>query len=184
MSRLSYDKLYLNIAKELALMSTCCKKKTGALIVKNNRILSNGYNGAPSKVEHCCDYWHKKWKETNDHEENKLSFEDYIRTQDHHSWSLKNEIHAEHNCILWAAKEGISTNQSIMYTLYSPCIYCAKAIACTGIIRVVYELIFERDPSGIEFLNQYGIECVQYQKDILQDSTTACNHKTNFFTFD
>lgn len=183
MNRPSIDKLYLSITRELANMSTCCKKKTGALIVKNERIISSGYNGVPSKIEHCCDFWHKTWKnhinnvsnvtsrEVNNitnHADNitetTLSFENFMKTQDHHSWSLKNEVHAEHNCILWAAKEGISIDQSCMYSLYSPCIYCAKAIASAGIERVVYERVFERDPMGIQFLNQYGIECIQIKE--------------------
>lgn len=145
----------------MALMSTCCKRKTGAVIVKNSRILSCGYNGVPSKVEHCCEYWNKKWIAYNLARSDKIPFDHFITQQDHHSWSLQNEVHAEHNCILWAAKEGISINESTMYTLYSPCIFCAKAIASAGIVRVVYGHVFERDPSGIDFLNRYGIKCYQ-----------------------
>ncbi|MBT5323050.1 MAG: dCMP deaminase, partial [Campylobacteraceae bacterium] len=84
------DRNFINIAKELATASKCVSKQVGAVIVKDGRILSTGYNGTPPGHTNCCDHWNGKY------------------TKDHHEWSKTYEIHAEMNAIIWAAREGIS----------------------------------------------------------------------------
>ena len=78
-------------------------KFTGAVIVKDGRILSTGYNGTPSGYINCCDYWDNKY------------------TKEHHEWSKLYEIHAEMNAIIWAAREGISIKDATIYVTLEPC---------------------------------------------------------------
>jgi dCMP deaminase len=84
------DENFINIALELASASKCVSKQVGAVIVKDGRILSTGYNGTPAGFTNCCDHWDGKY------------------TEDHHEWSKTYEIHAEMNAIIWAARKGIS----------------------------------------------------------------------------
>lgn len=94
-----------------------------------------------------------------------MPFEQAITTTEfatkHHEFSTQCELHAELNAILNAAREGVSCIGSTMYTLYSPCIQCAKAIVAAGIRRVVYRVEYSRDTRGIEFLLQNGIAVAQ-----------------------
>jgi dCMP deaminase len=93
-----------------------------------------GYNGVPSEKKHCIDYW----KETRG--------DNYAETSnflvDHHEWSLINELHAEMNAIL---QSEVSLKGTSLYTLYSPCIQCAKCIVSAKIKNVYYLYKYERD---------------------------------------
>lgn len=119
-----YHNLFINIAKETAKMSFSTRAKVGCLIVKDNRVIVNSWNGTISG-------------EDNDCEENGVT---------------KNTVvHAEANAILFAAKNGISTNNCKMYATLSPCIECAKMIIQCGIKELFY-IDEYRDLSGVEFL--------------------------------
>ena len=113
------DKVFFNITKEVASMSNCVSVHVGAIVVKDNRILSTGYNGTPAGY-HNCDEIFKQ------------------RGSDHTEWSNKHEIHAEMNALLFAAKNGRPLNDAVMYTLIQPCFQCSKNIIQSGIKEVVY----------------------------------------------
>ena len=115
------DKNFINIAKEIASASKCVSKQVGAVIVKNGRILSTGYNGTPSGYTNCCDYWNNQY------------------TKEHHLWSKTYEIHAEMNAIIWAARKGISIEGATIYVTLEPCSECSKNLIASGIKRIVYE---------------------------------------------
>ena len=138
-SRPSRDFIWLQAAQLFASRSTCLKPN-GAVLVKGNRLISQGYNGSPSGRPHCID----------------LGKCDIgpdggcIRT-----------VHAEANVICMAATFGISTEGSVLYSTSSPCYNCAKLLINSGIKKVVY-LEEYRDPSGKELLRSCGIETVQY----------------------
>jgi dCMP deaminase len=158
--RSSFDSTYMDIVKVMAKRSTCARIQTASVIVRDNRIISTGYNGVCSGMEHCVDYW-KKYCSSQEIDE---SYENWIKTEEfkhlHRKFSV-NELHAERNAILFAAKEGISTNNSTIYTLYSPCLDCATSIYSAGIKRVVYEIKYDRSPSeGLDFLIDRGVEVV------------------------
>lgn len=121
-------------------MSTCARIKVGAVIVKNNRVISFGYNGSAPGRKHCID---RLW----------------VDFHDHHEWALRNEIHAEMNAILFAAKEGIAINGSDMYVTHFPCTSCAKYIVQVGIKRLFYlKDYIDTDP---EILYENGVEVKQ-----------------------
>jgi dCMP deaminase len=139
----SWDNSFIDICKVISKRSTCLKIKTSSIIVKNNNIISIGYNGVPSKMEHCTDYWFNIW---NSDWKQIMSFEDFLQVEyfreQHHNWSYFRELHAEMNAIL-QSKTDISG--STLYTLLSPCINCSKCIITSGIKKVVFVEKYNRD---------------------------------------
>jgi dCMP deaminase len=131
----------MSIAKIIATRSTCDRLRAGAVLVKNKRIISTGYNGAPPGLPHC------------DGDEGHLMEEGHcIRT-----------VHAEENCILQAAfLGGVSTEGSILYTTYSPCYHCFKKLAVGGVRRIVAGKVY-RDSTIAESCRQAGIEFALYE---------------------
>jgi len=136
------DKNFLNIAHEISSASKCVSKQVGAVIVKNGRILSTGYNGTPAGFTNCCDYWNNEY------------------TKEHHEWSKTYEIHAEMNAIIWAAREGISIKDATIYVTLEPCSDCSKNLIASGIKRIVYLKSYEHNDSKIitQFLKDNGVQ--------------------------
>jgi len=125
------DETYLKMAKTWAELSYCTRKKVGALIVKNGMIISDGFNGTPSKSKpNVC--------ENIDGET--------------HWWVL----HGEANAILKCAKHGQSCDEATLYQTHSPCKDCSKLILQAGIKRVVYIEDY-KDLSGIDLLLESGV---------------------------
>jgi len=141
------DRNFINIAKEIASASKCVSKQVGAVIVKDGRILSTGYNGTPAGYKNCCDHWDGQY------------------TSEHHNWSKTYEIHAEMNAIIWAARKGISIEGATIYVTLEPCADCSKNIIQSGIKRIVYEKYYEHNDSSIisQFLKDNGVIIEQIQ---------------------
>jgi len=135
------DKNFINIAHELASASKCVSKQVGAVIVKDGRILSTGYNGTPAGYTNCCEYWNGEY------------------TSEHHEWSKTYEIHAEMNAIIWAAREGISIKGATIYVTLEPCSDCSKNIIASGIKRIVYDKSYEHTNSEVvtNFIKENGV---------------------------
>ena len=125
-----YDVTYLKMAQEWGNLSYCERRKVGALIVKNNRIISDGYNGTPSGFENFCedDDGYTKW---------------YV-------------LHAEANAITKVASSTQSCDGATLYITLSPCKQCSKLIYQAKIKRLVYAVQY-KDTSGIEFLKKAGV---------------------------
>lgn len=148
----SWDETFMNIAELYAEHSSCAKYGVGAVLVKDKRILSTGYNGVVSGEAHCNEIFKN------------IDFkQDKILSEKHHLWSLCNEIHAEVNCILYAAKNGISVDGCSIYCTTQPCVNCAKTIAAAGIKKVIYKTPYNREPEALEFLKKAGIEVVRVE---------------------
>jgi len=139
------DQSFINIAKEIAKASKCVSKQVGAVIVKDGRILSTGYNGTPSGYKNCSDHWNGKY------------------TKDHHDWSKTYEIHAEMNAIIWAARKGISIEGATIYVTLEPCSECSKNLIASGIKRIVYDIAYEHTNSEIisKFIKDNGVSIEQ-----------------------
>ncbi|UNY47076.1 dCMP deaminase [Cronobacter phage LPCS28] len=132
----------MQLAYIVAQESKCISWKVGALISKDERIISTGYNGTPAGQANCCDVAHDEgWTDENGHMHEDCG-------NKHTEWSQKNEIHAELNAILYAAKRGISIEGATMYVTVSPCADCAKAIAQSGIKQLVYCVDYPRNPDN------------------------------------
>lgn len=141
MDRPTIDEYFLRIAKVIATRSTCLRHNVGAVIVRDKRIVSTGYNGAPRGLPHCLDVG-------------------CIRDKENIPSGTQIEkclgVHAEQNAIIQAALHGVSTKDSIIYITHQPCITCAKMIINAGIKRVVYDDGYD-DVAGLELLRQAGI---------------------------
>ena len=125
-----YDVTYLKMAQEWGNLSYCERRKVGALIVKNNRIISDGYNGTPSGFENDC--------------------------EDEDNYTKWYVLHAEANAILKVAASTQSCVGATLYLTLSPCRECSKLIHQAGIIRVVYSKAY-KDDSGLIFLKKAGV---------------------------
>lgn len=151
------------MAELVAEQSTCCRMHVGAVLVKENRVISIGFNGTPAGQEHCEDHFMRVYE--TEFAEQFPTYEDYHASRTfydaHGKFSNENELHAEQNAILFAAKNGISTVGSTLYVTVSPCIHCAKVIVAAGITRVFYKTLYDRSQEGIVFLDKTGIECRQ-----------------------
>jgi dCMP deaminase len=136
---------YMDVAERFAQLSTATRLKVGAIVVKDNRIISIGYNGMPSGWDNCCE------------------FEVHARELGYKELKTKPEvIHAEANAIAKLAKSNESGAGSEMYITHAPCIECAKQIYAAGISKVYYKTKY-RSESGIDFLTKCRIEVQQYE---------------------
>ena len=128
-----FNNFFMEIAEKFSTLSTCGRLKVGAVITKNNRIISTGYNGVPSGLQHCCEI-HKD-----------IDFSIPENNEMHKQFSTQYELHAEQNAIVEAAKNGIALNGSVLYTTVEPCDYCRKLIAQSGIKNVFYRYKYDRN---------------------------------------
>lgn len=143
--RPSWDEYFLEIAKAVAKRSTCISGQTGAVIVRDKRILTTGYNGSTVGAPHCTDEGCLMRMTTYGDGEPKNRC---VRT-----------IHAELNAIIQAALHGISTKDATIYGIYKPCSQCMKAIVNAGIKRVVVVNNYP-DTFADELAEMAGIEVV------------------------
>jgi dCMP deaminase len=144
--RPTLDQYFMEIATVVAKRSTCLRNQVGALFVKNKRILSTGYNGAPAGLDHCdlvgC-------------------ARENVASGTHHE--LCRAVHAEQNAIIQAALHGISIEGATLYCTHQPCILCAKMMINARVRKVVYRQSYP-DGAALEFLRQAGIEVVRMQE--------------------
>ncbi|MBT6254454.1 deaminase [Candidatus Uhrbacteria bacterium] len=137
MNRPDWDTYFMNIAKVVATRGTCDRAHVGAVIVKDNRIITTGYNGSPPGMEHCSDIGHQ------------MEDGHCIRT-----------LHGEENAILQAAIiGGSSAKGATLYTTHSTCYQCLKKAISVGVTRIVAGMLY-RDPTVGEICKKVGIELV------------------------
>lgn len=122
------DEVFMKMCQEFSSLSKCVSYKVACLLVKDNRIISTGINGSVPGTKNCCEVF------------NKNNFD----REKHKIFSDENEIHAEMNAIIYAAKYGISIDSSVAYCTLEPCIHCCKNLAVTGISRIVYNKKYDR----------------------------------------
>jgi len=122
-----WDKRFMELAHSIANWSSCYQenRKIGAVIVRNKRILTTGYNGAPAGVTSCV--------------ERKECLRRQLNIPSGTKQELCYAIHAEQNAIIQAAKLGVSIEGATLYCTHQPCVICAKMIVNSGISRVIYE---------------------------------------------
>ena len=132
--RKPWDEYFMDIVEMVAKQSTCLYRHTGAIIVRDKRIIATGFNGAPPKIEHCIDTGICVKDE---------AAKELAKQLGGHVSGLADDfcvaLHAEQNAIIQCAKYGIPTEGATMYVLHSPCYRCAKMIVAAGIKEVVYK---------------------------------------------
>jgi len=166
---MTWHQYFKDITKLTASKSTCLRLQVGAVLVRENRIVSIGYNGVPHGEKHCNVYF-KELYDAGKTEEKYGNFYEYLNSKEfyrtHGEFSLQNELHGETNCIGWAAKSGVSTNGCELYVTDSPCTNCAKLILTSGIKAVYYNKKYDRDQNGIELLIRNKIICNEIDFEI------------------
>lgn len=134
--RPSWDEYFMLLAKLAATRSTCYSRPAGAVIARDKRVLSTGYNGAPPGTWHCTDKGECYWRQARHHVPG-------VEPRD-----LSRAIHAEMNAIAHAARNGISIVGATLYTTLSPCMSCFKVLISAGIVKVFYEHIYDFNDRG------------------------------------
>lgn len=144
--RPTWDEYFMDMVETIKLRSTCIRRSVGAIIVKDNRILATGYNGAPSGCVHCEQIGCMREKL-------------HIPSGQRHE--LCRALHAEQNAIIQASKYGVSIENSTIYITTQPCVICAKMIINAGIKKIVYKGEYP-DELSTQMLNEAGIEILKY----------------------
>ncbi len=155
MPRPEFDDIYMELAVKIAQRSHCIKRHVGAVLAKETRIVSLGYNGPPAGTNNCDE----EYPETG------------CAVDSKGSCSLA--IHAEQNAILYAAKNKVNIKGSTLYVSLSPCLSCARIIYSMGITRVVYLNSYANykglpNDEGLDFLVKFGVTTDKYEGHIEQ----------------
>lgn len=140
--RPSWDNYFMVIAEDVSTRSTCIRRSVGAVIVKDRRILTTGYNGAPAGISHCT-------------EKNCLRTKYNVPSGERHE--LCRGLHAEQNAIIQAACYGISINGGSIYVTHQPCSICTKMLINSGIKHFLFSSPYN-DPLADEMIHESGIE--------------------------
>lgn len=145
----NFDDIYMELAKNLARRSHCIKAQVGAVLVKDTRIISIGYNGPPAGTHNCDE-----------------EFPDTGCPRDSKG-SCSLALHAEQNAILYAVKNGSNIEGSTLYVTLAPCIACARVIYTMKISKVIFLDSYAAYKGigveeGAEFLKTFGVEVEQY----------------------
>ncbi len=140
--RPGWDEYFLEIAALVAQRSTCLRRKVGALVVKDRRILATGYNGTPSGIKHCSQVG---------------CLRDKLKIPSGERHELCRGLHAEQNVLLQASLHGVSLRDSVLYVTNQPCIICAKMIINAGISEVVMSGPYP-DAMALSFLKEAKIK--------------------------
>ena len=147
--RPSWEIYFMEIAVLVAKRSTCLRRSVGAVVVKDRRLLSTGYNGSPTHVRHC-------------HETGCLREQLNVPSGERHE--LCRGIHAEQNAIIQAAFHGVSIRDASLYCTNLPCSICAKMIINAG-IKTIYYLSGYADRMSEEMLNEAGVNVYKIEAD-------------------
>lgn len=150
MSKPRFDDIFMDLAVNLSKRSHCIKAQVGAVLTKETRIISIGYNGPPSGTHNCDE-----------------EFPGVGCPRDSKG-SCSLALHAEQNAILYAAKNGAVIEGATIYVTLSPCIACARIIYSMKVSKVVFLHSYAKykgipTDEGVEFLRKFGVETVQYQ---------------------
>jgi dCMP deaminase len=147
--RPSWQKYFMDITFLVAKRSTCLRRAVGALIVKDKRILSTGYNGAPTGLKHCLEMGCLREK---------------LNVPSGEKHELCRGIHAEQNAIIQAAYHGVCIKDATLFCTNMPCSICAKMIINAGIKRIYYHSGYA-DAMSKEMLGEAGIDLIQFDAD-------------------
>ena len=151
--RPGWDEYFLEIAHVVAKRSTCERRQIGAVIVRDRRILTTGYNGAPSGLGHCLEVGCLR---------DQLGIASGTRTE------MCRALHSEMNAIIQAAQHGVSTKGATLYCTHQPCSVCARMLINAGITRIVYTGPYP-DEFSMQLLREAGIEIA-----IVDGDSTHC----------
>ena len=144
-----WDKRFMELAETVAGWSSCYQdnRHVGAVIVKDKRILTTGYNGASSGITSCSEKGECLRK--------KMNIASGTRQE------ICYAVHAEQNAIIQAAKLGVSVDNATMYVTHQPCVICAKMIINSGMKRIVYKEGYP-DEFSLQIMKEAGVELIKF----------------------
>jgi dCMP deaminase len=145
--RPSWDEYFMGIARQVSTRSNCVKRKVAAIIIKDKRIVSTGYNGTPRGTKNCDEGGCPR---CNGFGESGKGLDECLCS------------HGEENAIIQAAYHGISLKGSTLYTTFSPCLMCTKMIINSGIVEVVYNVQYEIADVPLSLLREAGVRVRQF----------------------
>jgi dCMP deaminase len=146
--RPSFNQYFMDITELVAKRSTCLRRAVGAVFVKDKRLLSTGYNGAPSGIRHCA-------------ETGCLREQMNVPSGERHE--LCRGIHAEQNAIIQAAYYGVSLKDATLFCTNLPCSICAKMLINAGIKKIIYKSGYA-DSLSMEMMSEAGLEVIKFEE--------------------
>ena len=149
MKKITWTQYFIELANLISKKGSCVKRQVGAVIVRDNMVISTGYNGTPRGVANCNEGGCARCNDAT------------VRSGQKYDECLC--VHAEENAIVQAAYQGVSTKDSILFTNLCPCLYCAKSIVNAGIKKVFYNEAFTMDEATIKLLTDAGLEIEKYE---------------------
>ncbi|TAL39690.1 MAG: cytidine deaminase [Spirochaetes bacterium] len=144
--RPSWDEYFMTIASDVATRATCIRRQVGAVIIKDRRILTTGYNGPPVGISHCTP-------------ETCLRTKFNIPSGERHE--MCRGLHAEQNAIIQAALHGVSIKGASIYCTHQPCSICTKMLINSGIMKFIFRDPYN-DPLADEMIREAGVEISVY----------------------
>ena len=147
LNRPDWDEYFMEMAELAARRSTCLRRKVGAVLVKNKKVLATGYNGAPKDITHC---------EVTGCLREKMG----VPSGERHE--ICRGVHAEQNLVAQAAFHGVKTEGSTVYCTHQPCIICTKILINAGIKKIYFKNAYA-DEFSAKLLKESDIEFLQYK---------------------
>jgi dCMP deaminase len=153
MERPDFDKIFMELAINIARRSHCVKRHVGAVLTKETRIISIGYNGPPAGTHNCDEEWPEAGCERDSRGSCSLA------------------LHAEQNALMYAVKNNTNVEGSTIYLTLTPCLACARMIYSMGIKRVIYLYSYAEykglpKDEGIEFLDKFGVVTQKFGEEV------------------
>lgn len=145
--RPSWDEYFMQITDLVATRATCLRRKVGAILVKDRRILATGYNGPPKGVPHC--------------DELGGCLRDSLKIPSGERMELSRAVHAEQNAIIQAAKMGTNIDGATLYVTNHPCFICAKMLINAGVRKIIYKAGYP-DEYAKKILEEATVEVVKF----------------------
>lgn len=145
LTRPSWDEYFMQIARVVATRSTCLRRHVGAVLVKDKRILTTGYNGAPRGLPHCLEVG---------------CLREQLGIPSGERQELCRGLHAEQNAIIQAAYYGVSIEGATLYCTHQPCITCAKMLINAGIKKIIFEEPYP-DELAEQMLREAQVELIK-----------------------
>ncbi|WP_042331732.1 deoxycytidylate deaminase [Desulfosporosinus orientis] len=147
--RPSWDGYFMQMAQVVAGRSTCLRRQVGAVIVKDKQILSTGYNGSPSGLQHCDEIG---------------CLRQSLGVPSGERHEICRAVHAEQNALVQAAKHGVAIAGADLYTTHQPCVLCTKLLINAGIKRVMYAYSYP-DPLAETMAKEAGLSFIKFGED-------------------
>ena len=146
--RPDWDEYFMKLAMVASLRSNCVKRKVAAVIVRDKRVISTGYNGTPRGTRNCFEGGCPR---CNDLADSGTRLEECLCS------------HGEENAIIQAAYHGVSVKDGVLYTTFAPCLTCTKMIINAGIVEVVYNQDYPLNKASFHLLQESGVKFRQYE---------------------